>query len=63
MAKMTGKWCTETYKDTALSFKIKKKLYSKRSKFQLVEVFETEKHGNLMALDGCYMVTTREEFV
>jgi spermidine synthase len=63
MEKMTGKWCTETYKDTALSFKIKKKLYSKRSKFQLVEVFETEKHGNLMALDGCYMVTTREEFV
>ncbi|MCE5299553.1 MAG: polyamine aminopropyltransferase [Spirochaetia bacterium] len=63
MGKMTGKWCTETYRDTALSFKIKKKLYAKRSKFQMVEVYETEKHGNLMALDGCYMVSTAEEFV
>jgi spermidine synthase len=63
MGKMTGKWCTEVYKDTALSFKIKKKLYAKRSKFQMVEVFETEKHGNLMTLDGCYMVSTAEEFV
>ncbi|MEI7542254.1 MAG: polyamine aminopropyltransferase [bacterium] len=63
MGKMTGKWCTEVYKDTAISFKIKKKLYEKRSKYQMVEVYETEKHGNLMALDGCYMVSTAEEFV
>src|ERR1035437_9391297 len=63
MGKMTGKWCTEVYRDTALSFKIKKKLYGKRSKYQMVEVYETEKHGNLMALDGCYMVSTAEEFV
>jgi spermidine synthase len=63
MAKMTGKWCTEVYRDTALSFKMVKKLYSKRSKFQMVEVWETEKHGNMMSLDGCYMVTTAEEFV
>jgi spermidine synthase len=63
MNKMTGKWCTEAYRDTALSFKMKKKLYSKRSRFQMVEVYETESHGNLMALDGCYMVTTAEEFV
>ena len=63
MAKLTGKWATEVYKDTAFSFKIKKKLYRKRSKYQMVEIFETEKHGNLMTLDGCYMVTEREEFV
>jgi spermidine synthase len=63
MGKMTGKWCTEVYRDTALSFKMKKKLYAKRSKYQMVEVWETEKHGNLMALDGCYMVSTAEEFV
>jgi spermidine synthase len=63
MTKMTGKWCTEVYRDTALSFKIKKKLYSKRSKYQMVEVWKTEKHGNMMALDGCYMVSTAEEFV
>jgi spermidine synthase len=63
MNKLTGKWCTEGYRDTALSFKIKKKLYSRRSKYQLVEIYQTEQHGNLMALDGCYMVSTAEEFV
>jgi len=63
MAALKGKWCTETYRDTALSFRIKKKLYAKKSGFQMVEVYETEKHGNLMALDGCYMVSEAEEFV
>jgi spermidine synthase len=63
MKKMSGKWCAEVYRDTALSFKMKKKLYGKRSKFQMVEVFQTKEHGNLMSLDGCYMVSTKEEFV
>lgn len=61
--KLIGKWVTEVFKDTALSFKIKNKLYSKKSKYQLIEIYETEKHGNLMTLDGCYMVSEKEEFV
>jgi len=57
------KWITEIYRDTALSYEITKKLYGKRSKFQMVEVYETKKHGNLMTLDGCFMLSEREEFV
>ena len=61
--KLNGKWVTEVFKDTALSFKLKNKLYSKKSKYQLIEIYQTEKHGNLMALDGCFMVSEKEEFV
>ncbi len=63
MKNLKDNWVTEVFKDTALSFKIKEKLYSKRSKFQNIEIYKTEKHGNLMALDGCYMVSDAEEFV
>ncbi len=63
MKNLNSNWVTEVFKDTALSFKIKEKLYSKKSKFQHIEIYETEKHGNLMSLDGCYMVTEKEEFV
>jgi spermidine synthase len=57
------KWATEIYKDTALSYTIEKKLYDKKSKFQRIEIYKTKEHGNLMALDGCFMLTEREEFI
>ncbi|HPD19218.1 MAG TPA: spermidine synthase, partial [Candidatus Goldiibacteriota bacterium] len=57
------KWATEVYKDTALSYMIDKKLYDKKSKFQRIEIYKTKEHGNLMALDGCFMLTEREEFI
>ncbi len=63
MKEISRKWAREIYKDTALSYEIIKKLYGKRSKFQMVEVYKTKKHGNLMALDGCFMLTEKEEFV
>lgn len=56
-------WATEIFKDTALSYKIKNKLYSKKSKFQHIEIYKTQGHGNLMVLDGCFMLTEKEEFV
>jgi len=57
------KWATEIYKDTALSYEIKKKLYDKMSRFQHIEVYKTKERGNLMVLDGCFMLTENEEFV
>ncbi len=56
-------WCTEIYDDSAFALKIKSKLASKQSEFQLVEVYETESFGNLLMLDGCTMVSTRENFL
>lgn len=57
------KWVTEIYKDTALSYQIEKKLYDKKSKFQHIEIYKTKERGNLMVLDGCFMLTEKEEFV
>lgn len=56
-------WCNEINNGSAFGLKIKRKLASKQSDFQLVEIFETEEFGNLMMLDGCTMVSTRENFL
>lgn len=56
-------WCTEINGDSAFGLKIKSKLASKQSDFQLVEIYETESFGNLMMIDGCTMVSTRENFL
>ncbi len=61
--KSKEKWVTEIYKDTALSYTIHKKLYDKKSKFQHIEIYKTKERGNLMVLDGCFMLTEKEEFV
>ena len=58
-------WCTEIHADcgSAFALKTKQKLASKQSKFQLVEIYETESFGNLMMIDGCTMVSSRENFL
>jgi spermidine synthase len=58
-----NEWATEIYRDSALSYKIIKKLYDKKSKFQHIEIYQTQGHGNLMVLDGCFMLTEKEEFI
>ena len=58
-------WCSETYSDhgAALSLKITKKLHEEQSPFQKIEIFETSHCGNLMVLDGCFMVTDLDNFI
>lgn len=60
---MNDEWCNEINNGAAIGLKIKRKLASKQSDFQLVEIFETEEFGNLMMLDGCTMVSSRENFL
>lgn len=57
-------WFTEQVTDagSAFSLKIKRKLHAEQSAFQYLEVFETEGFGNLMVIDGCTMVSTRDNF-
>jgi spermidine synthase len=57
-------WFTEQHAGagSAFSLKIKKKLHEEQSEFQLHEIYETETFGNLMVLDGCTMVSTRDNF-
>ncbi|MCC6137038.1 MAG: spermidine synthase, partial [Bdellovibrionaceae bacterium] len=47
----------------ALRFKITEHLYTKKSPFQQVDVYNTISHGRLLAHDGLVMVTEKDEFV
>ncbi|HEY8037721.1 MAG TPA: polyamine aminopropyltransferase [Methylobacter sp.] len=59
-----SEWFTEQHTDagSAFSLKIKRKLHEEQSEFQHLEIYETETFGNLMIIDGCTMVSTRDNF-
>lgn len=47
----------------AFSLKITEKLHEERSPYQHIEIFATEGFGNLMVIDGCTMLSTRDNFL
>lgn len=61
---LDDQWFSEAQEPsgTAFSLKIKRKLHEEQSEFQFLEIFETEQFGNLMVIDGCTMVSTRDNF-
>lgn len=58
-------WFTEIFEDsgTAFSLKIRQKLHEEKTPYQTIAIYETEKFGNLMTIDGCTMVSTRDNFL
>ncbi len=58
-------WYTEQWAEqgSAISLKIKSKLHDERSPYQRIEIWETERFGRLMTLDGLVMVTDRDNFI
>ena len=58
-------WFTEVYPKygSAFSLKVIEKLAEERTPFQRIEVFETEWFGTLMVIDGCTMVSDRDNFL
>jgi spermidine synthase len=58
-------WFTEVAPNEgiATSFRVEAKLAEERSAWQRLEVWRTASFGNLMALDGCVMLTGRDEFI
>ncbi len=59
-----GIWFSEQHtKNLKLSVKIKEQLYSKKSYYQLIEVFDTEEFGRMLVLDECVMITEKDEFM
>jgi spermidine synthase len=52
----------ELWPGQAMSLKVQKVLTHHRSDFQDILVFESEKHGNVLVLDGVIQVTERDEF-
>lgn len=57
-------WYTEQQTDeVGFSIKVKQHLYTGKSEFQDVDVFESEEFGKFLTLDGLMMVTEKDEFI
>lgn len=65
MTALNEGWFTEIFQDegTAFSLKVKGKLHEEQTPFQKIAIWETETFGNLMTIDGCVMLTTRDNFL
>jgi spermidine synthase len=57
-------WFTEIYVQhgSAFSLKLKEKLHGEQTPYQRIEIYETESFGTLMVIDGCTMVSDRDNF-
>ena len=58
-------WFSEVFTScgSAFSLKVKAKLHEEQSAYQKLEVYETETYGNLLAIDGCIMLSDRDNFL
>lgn len=58
-------WVTEICEEagTSFAFKVRRKLHSERSPYQLIEVYETECWGNVLLIDGFTMLSSRDNFI
>jgi spermidine synthase len=58
-------WFLETcplWPGMGLSLEIEKILYSKKSRFQQIDVYQTTHHGRMLAIDGIIQLTESDEF-
>ncbi|KHJ47613.1 spermidine synthase [Trichuris suis] len=51
-----------SWKGQAFSLKVEKVLYSSRSKYQDILIFQSESYGKVLVLDGIIQCTERDEF-
>ncbi len=57
-------WYTENHSDNVrFSIRVDKQLYSAKSSFQRIDIFEAEEFGRFLTLDGLMMVTEKDEFI
>jgi len=57
-------WFSEYHSnDVKFSVRVEKQLYSGKSDFQRIDVFETKELGKFFTLDGYIMITEKDEFI
>ncbi|MGI6778924.1 MAG: polyamine aminopropyltransferase [Acetivibrionales bacterium] len=57
-------WFTEEYtKNVEISVRVKKHIYSKKSPFQQIDIFDTYEFGKMLVIDGLVMITEKDEFI
>ncbi len=61
---LDSSWFTEPVEKTGTAFSLKgKKLHEEQTPYQKIEIWKTETFGYLMTIDGCTMVSTRDNFL
>lgn len=64
-SKLMDGWFSEIcpmWEGVSLSLKIEKHIYSKKTAFQQIDLFETKSHGKMLVLDGIIQLTEADEF-
>jgi spermidine synthase len=58
-------WISETCNEcgTVFALKLKEKLHEEKTPYQTIEIFATQTFGNLMVIDGCFMLSSRDNFL
>ncbi|MGB3621770.1 polyamine aminopropyltransferase [Ketobacter sp. MCCC 1A13808] len=58
-------WFTEVFGNEGTSFglEITEKLHEEQTRYQFLEIYQTKTFGKLMVLDGCVMLTERDNFL
>ena len=59
---MSGEWITEAAHGYGNTIRVTKELFRAKSEFQTIEIYETEKLGKLLMLDGIIQLTSYDEF-
>jgi spermidine synthase len=59
------KWFTEKHEasGSSIGYRVEEKLAEEKTPFQHIEIYRTTDWGNLMVIDGCVMLTTRDNFL
>ena len=65
MNELDENWVTEIHAGcgSAFSLRVKDKLADEQTPYQHIEVFDTTDFGRFMVIDGCTMVSTRDNFI
>jgi len=57
-------WYTEKHTENVkMSIRVDRQLYSEKSKYQRIDVFESKEFGRFLTLDGYMMLTEKDEFI
>ncbi|RFA30145.1 spermidine synthase [Alkalilimnicola ehrlichii] len=61
---LDNRWWSEAYTDegVAFSLQVTEKLHEEQTPFQHIEVYQSTHWGKLLVIDGCVMLTSRDNF-
>ena len=62
---MSSNWFTEKHEasGSSIGYRVAERLADEKTPFQRIEIYRTTDWGNLMVIDGCIMLTGRDNFL